>query len=362
MFWLQKATYSSIAACPLEFTRHQRDLSVLGLEACGRMALAPVQNLAQALLKLGHCELALGYAHAATRMAPQCLSTACFLAATACHRLQRYRAARVYLSHVRCPDCVHGCNRVHLCQSLFMSSAAPCGITVPTCAATRRHPSHPERALLITCWYHTPALVQMSTQAGDVYTAEIRRLQAANNAALPLDDPALEVYNVSEDQVTFLLPCRTELAAALVANLQRFTHHAAAQWASSYKIDRDAEVLMVETRLQGEDAAAAAGMFNAEAYKTIMLDARNAYAAGDVQAAMKMWHHALRRALTDSGVSNRRCAAAVKGCYVCELLQAMVAQRTCTARVRTCRWSVRSARPAACLCSARSLSTSARIS
>ena len=64
--------------------------------------LAPIslQNTAQGLLKLGHIELALGYAVAALRLEPTSLKAA-YRAAQACFKLQQYGAACWFLLLVR---------------------------------------------------------------------------------------------------------------------------------------------------------------------------------------------------------------------------------------------------------------------
>ena len=110
LYRLQKAAYGSIAACPAEFAQHQRDVTLVGLELFARQAVEPLQDIAQALLTLGHCELALGYAHAATRIAPSHRPPKAFYyAALACHKLQAHRAASTYLSHVRTCYRPRGC-------------------------------------------------------------------------------------------------------------------------------------------------------------------------------------------------------------------------------------------------------------
>jgi hypothetical protein len=88
------------------------DCATMGLhllaEVAGGAVIKALQNMSLALTRLDHHELALGYAHVATRLQPDA-AKAHFWAATAAHKLHAYEAARFYLGQARfvltCAQC-----------------------------------------------------------------------------------------------------------------------------------------------------------------------------------------------------------------------------------------------------------------
>ena len=107
---LQQLRHGSACASPLSFARYMYCVARGGLHAmstmCDGAVVKALQNLALVLNKLNHPDLALGYAHAATRIDPTA-SKARYQAASACLALGSPHAALWYSSGVRSGTFTH---------------------------------------------------------------------------------------------------------------------------------------------------------------------------------------------------------------------------------------------------------------
>ena len=101
---LQTKLHGGPRSAPREFSQHLCSVARGALEAfsttSGGAVIKALQNLAVVLNKLNHPELALGYAHAATRL-DRSAQKAHYQAAVACLELGQPWAALYYAGHVR---------------------------------------------------------------------------------------------------------------------------------------------------------------------------------------------------------------------------------------------------------------------
>ena len=175
---------------------------------------------------------------------------------------------------------------------------------------------------------------------GDEYNAAFKRLQDANNAALPRGDLVRKMYGSTAEIAAAIPFCLGEAAAVLAANLPLYTQHAAKQWADSIAEERGDQTKAQQTSVAGTSTKA----LNADGNGTLPSIAGQGPEAGSVHESLANSHAALRRALIDPDGLGRHSEATLKGRHVGDLLLAASAQRTCKDWVRACRWLNSSAR------------------
>jgi hypothetical protein len=216
-----------------------------------------MQNVANALLRLEHYELALGYASAVTRIKAQ------YQAAKACHHMKDYVACQFYLCQVHSWLYIAMLCLLMWCTGLqahpFMMRSTLCSFAPGTASCK-----------LLQC-AATLTLVALSQILEFERTPEVLELIEANNAALP-SAQRLAVTNMRRSRIT--APMRAAAALLLAANIDRFLKHAVAEHKDFYT-----------WRLAHHDPERDADL------KVAMAEAKDIYLADDLPTAMRMWRY-----------------------------------------------------------------------